>query len=263
MNNKVNKDNQCKHNFEYIEGINTSSIIKKSKDKPDKRHNKEPFKDYRFVCQNCKKEVRINNIEVIEFIQNKFLELFEIELGKPANERLSNAEFIKKVWDEYPCDDTIKKHLRSMMIMKTISLKDKELSEITEDDILSFKCLAKGAFIGKTSLHNLAINFANELGFKFETIKDYRDTNLFSKNSVFNTTHGISNGIRLDHQYYIAKTKDNKYVMVCRYIFGLEVLDAERRLRKKYIKEGLKKSDKELRKEASRTILDKYNLIYK
>ena len=276
MNNKINKNEQCKHNFKYIESINVSTLyiepinasttMKKkrgNKNKINDGRNKETFKDYKFICQDCKKEVIINNIEVIEFIQNKFLELFEIELSKPSNKRLSNIDFIKKVWDEYPCDDIIRKHLRNMMIMNTIFIENMELSEITEDDILSLRCLVKGSFIERASLNNLVANFANEIGFKINTSKDARNINLFSKNRVFNTTNGISNAILSNFNYYIAKTRDNEYVMICKSIFDLEVIDTKKRLDDKYIKEGVKKSNKELKKEAFHMILDKYNLMYK
>lgn len=178
---------------------------------------------YVFKCKRCDNILIIENYHVIKKIINIFMELLNEEMSKPKHLRISNCEFMNKVWDSYSDDSYINKTLRNNINVDPIILNSKEICTIDDNDILALDFSVTGARISS----DIICEKLDE-GWKFIIVKDKKGR--------------------------LRKIKKAR--------LELDIEDETKALKSKYLRKGIKMDYESLKEEAIINICNNYGILY-
>lgn len=211
MFNYFSKKINCDHDYGYI-----------NKYKPNMMFPcLENTQKYIFKCKKCNHVKNIDNYDVIEKIQEIFIECINKELSKNIGDRLSNNDLKDKVWGKYSNNLFINNTLRNEINVQPIYFNFKDLNSITEQDILNLKFVVHGAWI----IYDL-----------------------------------VGKELNSNSPYIIYKSLKGKYEPIRYYRFTSEVEEEITSLNEKYLNKGISKEIQELKFEATKNVC-KYNKI--
>lgn len=141
--------------------------------------------EYFFVCQNYGEEKTLKNSTILNIFEGNFLSILQQQLDMDEDSRLSLDDFNNLVW-KYTCSTlNINLGFKDIFSDKVLSL-NKELSKITEDDILNLNIYVYGDF------YNI---YSKELikNVSFIVYKDFNNRlNLTEREHFISSTHDIA-----------------------------------------------------------------------
>ena len=210
---KFLKKLSCKHDYEYLD-----------KDIPDMMFpSLQKRESYVFKCKRCGNMLIIGNYHAIKKVTDIFMKLLNDEMSKPKCSRVSNHEFMNKVWDSYSDDTYINKVLREVINVEPIRLNSQEICNIDDNDILSLNFTVTGARI------------INEI-----------------------LTGELNGGWR----FVIVKDKKGKLRQIKEVRLELDIEDEIKALKSKYLRKGIKMEYENLKEEAIVNVCNSYGILY-
>lgn len=213
MFNKLFKKTKCEHDYKYF-----------GKDIPDSHYQSIEKKEYYiFKCSKCEKTISICNYVVIEEISNIFIKLINNEMSKNNAERLSNREFMDKVWNSYSDNPYLNNAIRRLVNVMPISLDYGEIRNLSDKNILS-------------------------LGFRINTSEIHK--------------HILYDKLEERIEYVMARSVGGLLTPINIRRLKVDIDNEIKTLKSNYLRAGIKVEHEKLAKETAINICRKYNILY-
>lgn len=202
---------KCNHEFVF-------NNISETENKSDILTN------YNFKCCKCNEEKTLTNFEIINETKEIFLEYINQQLSIASEYRVSHSELKKLVWFVFCNNHSIDTNFEDVFPHNLIQLTGKQLSEITEVDILNLNIMAYGALI--------------ESDIDGDTINE--------------------NG-----NFLIYKKFNNQYSYIERSLINFSVDKKTSILKEEYLNKGIHKYMREINQEALKSVCKELCIQYK